>query len=132
MSQENNSYYQRRPTDPTEAVSSRDVVRPSRDTMMSCDVTRCPPGLTGLLVEVQDVVVGAGQLPHDLPVVLALGQPAVAGEAERHVQHLVLHVHVLDVPAGGRSCRPQCGEKENGIDDYGCSFLFVGHFCHQV
>ena len=67
-------------------------------------MTLCGPSLTGLLIEVQLVVVGTGQLPNDLPVILILGQPAVAREAERHVHHLVPHVDVLDVPAGGRAC----------------------------
>ena len=91
---------------------------PSHDDVTSCDVVSCGHGLTGLLVEVQDVVVGAGQLPHELPVVLVLGQPAVTGEAEGHVHHLILHVDVLDVPTRGRTCRPQRGETKNSINDY--------------
>ena len=51
--------------------------------------------LTGFLVEVHSVIVGTSQLPHDLPIILVFGQPAVAGEAEGLVHGIVLHVNVL-------------------------------------
>lgn len=61
--------------------------------------------LTGFLAEVDRVVVGARQLPHDLSVLFVFGQPAVTGEAERLVHGLVPHVDALQVPAGSGPCK---------------------------
>lgn len=59
--------------------------------------------LTGLVTEIQNIVIGTCQFPHDLPVVLTLGQPSVAGEAEGLIQQVVLHIHILQMPPRSRT-----------------------------
>lgn len=54
---------------------------------------------TGLLVEVQVVVVSTGELSHYLSVVIVLGKPAITGETKCFVHDLILHINILQVPA---------------------------------
>lgn len=59
--------------------------------------------LTGLVTEIQNIVIGTCQFSHDLTVVLAFGQPSVAREAEGLIEQFVLHVDVFQVPSGSRT-----------------------------
>lgn len=59
--------------------------------------------LTGFVTEVNGVIVGTGQLPHDLPVVFIFSQPAVAGEPKSLVHGLIFHINALQVPTCSRT-----------------------------
>lgn len=65
---------------------------------------RLPYLLTGFITEVYGVIVGTGQLPHDLPVIFIFSQPTVTGEPEGLVHGLIFHINVLQVPTWTRAC----------------------------
>lgn len=62
-----------------------------------------PSQLTSPFLQFQDVVVGTGQLPDELPIILTLSQPAIALEAKRLVHGRVHHINIFQVPARGNS-----------------------------
>lgn len=59
--------------------------------------------LTSPFLQFQDVVVGTGQLPDELPIILTLSQPAITLEAKGLVHGRVHHINVFQVPAWGNS-----------------------------
>lgn len=71
--------------------------------MSSLAYIRVRGDLIGLVTEVQDLVVGTGQLSHNRPVVDMLGQPVVTWETEILVHGLIYHIDVLQVPTWGRT-----------------------------
>lgn len=59
-----------------------------------------------------DLIVGTGKVADDLPVALALGEPAVTLEAEGLITRVVLHVDVAQVPARKHPCGRHWGDLE--------------------
>lgn len=59
--------------------------------------------LTSAFLQFQDVIVGTGQFPDELPIIFTLSQPAIALEAKCLVHGRVHHINIFQVPARGNA-----------------------------
>lgn len=62
-------------------------------------------GHTGLVTEVQDIIVGTGQFPNNLAIIFTFGQPAVTRESEGYAHELIFYVNVFQVPTRSRTLK---------------------------
>lgn len=59
--------------------------------------------LTSPFLQFQDVIIGTGQFPDELPIIFTFSQPAITLETKCLVHGRVHHINVFQVPAWGNS-----------------------------
>lgn len=50
---------------------------------------------TGLVTEVQDIIIGTGQFPNNLAIIFTFGQPAVTRESKCFVKEFIFYINVF-------------------------------------